>query len=40
MPDEEDVETIDNNQSTTTNDNPIYDVNGADDPFKEDFNNE
>lgn len=38
LPIEEDVETLDSNQTSTKNDNPIYDMKGSDDPFKEDFN--
>lgn len=37
LPNEEDVETLDDNTQSTTNDNPIYKVDGEDDPFKEDF---
>ena len=35
---EEEVETLDETQSTTNTDNPIYNKNAEDDPFKDDFN--
>ncbi|KAK8887408.1 hypothetical protein M9Y10_038448 [Tritrichomonas musculus] len=37
MIDKEDIETINSDQATTNTDNPIYNQNAADDPFKEDF---
>ena len=37
LPDDEDIETLDGSSASTRNDNPIYNKEAEDDPFKEDF---